>query len=159
MDGRREKMSEGERGMLGTFPKDFPQVATSQGYFPKWQLPKCAISQAATFQVCPSHSTWPSFCSSRGARCQFWLMSPEFTYNINSLDLILEQDPSLIFRISLRRYHLYILFAPCRVSNVLPLRFQTFLEVYCNQYSRKLQKYLACQVFRFNIIQCAENIV
>ena len=35
--------------MLGTFPKDFPQVATSQGYFPKWQIPKCAISQAVTF--------------------------------------------------------------------------------------------------------------
>ena len=26
--------------MLGTFPKDFSQVATSQGYFPKWELPK-----------------------------------------------------------------------------------------------------------------------
>ena len=26
--------------MLGIFPKDFSQVATSQGYFPKWQLPK-----------------------------------------------------------------------------------------------------------------------
>ena len=34
--------------ILGTFPKNFPQVATSQGYFPKWQLPKCAITQAAT---------------------------------------------------------------------------------------------------------------
>ena len=32
--------------MLGTFAKDFSQVATSQGYFPKWQLPKCVISQA-----------------------------------------------------------------------------------------------------------------
>ena len=53
---------------LGTFPQDFPQVATSQGYFPKWQLPKCAISQAATSQVCPSRSAQPSVCSSRGAR-------------------------------------------------------------------------------------------
>ena len=31
--------------MLGTFPKDFSQVAIPQGYFPKWQLPKCAISK------------------------------------------------------------------------------------------------------------------
>ena len=38
--------------MLGTFPKDFPQVqATSQGYFSEWQLPKRAIPQAATSQV------------------------------------------------------------------------------------------------------------
>ena len=36
--------------VLGTFPKDFSQVATSQGYFPKWQLSKCAISRAATSQ-------------------------------------------------------------------------------------------------------------
>jgi len=28
----------------------------SQSPFPKWQIPKCAISQAATFQVCPSRS-------------------------------------------------------------------------------------------------------
>ena len=42
--------------ILGTFPKDFPQVATSQGYFTKSQLPKCAISQVATSQVCPSRS-------------------------------------------------------------------------------------------------------
>jgi len=34
-------------------------VATSHGYFPKWQLPKCAISQAATSQVCPSRSALP----------------------------------------------------------------------------------------------------
>ena len=46
--------------MLGTFRKDFFQVATSQGYYPKWQLPKCAISQAATFQVCPNRSARPS---------------------------------------------------------------------------------------------------
>ena len=37
--------------MLGTFPKDFSQVATLQGNFTKWQ--KCAISQSATSQVCP----------------------------------------------------------------------------------------------------------
>ena len=34
--------------MSDTFPKDFSQVAISQGCFPKWQLPKSAISQAAT---------------------------------------------------------------------------------------------------------------
>ena len=28
-------------------------------YFPKWQLPKCAIAQAATYQVCPSRSPRP----------------------------------------------------------------------------------------------------
>ena len=39
--------------MLDTFTKDFSQIATSQGYFyfPKWQLPKCANSQAETSQV------------------------------------------------------------------------------------------------------------
>ena len=44
--------------MLGTFPKDFSQVSTSQGYLPKWQLPKCANTQAATSQVVPSRSAW-----------------------------------------------------------------------------------------------------
>ena len=38
-----------EGGMLGTFPKDFPQVATSRGYFPKWQLAKCAIFPSGNF--------------------------------------------------------------------------------------------------------------
>ena len=37
--------------MLGTFPKAFSQAATFQGYFPKWQLSKCANSQAATSQM------------------------------------------------------------------------------------------------------------
>ena len=37
--------------MLGTFQKAFTQLATSQEYFPKWQLTKCADSQAATFQM------------------------------------------------------------------------------------------------------------
>ena len=27
-----------DKSMLGTFPKAFSQAATSQGYFPKWQL-------------------------------------------------------------------------------------------------------------------------
>ena len=45
--------------ILGTFPKDFFQVATSQGYFPKWQLPKYANSEVATSQVCPSRSARP----------------------------------------------------------------------------------------------------
>ena len=50
--------------MLGTFPKTFSQTATSQGYFPKWQLPKCAISQATTSHVCPSRSDRPGpYCS------------------------------------------------------------------------------------------------
>ena len=53
--------------MLGTFQKDFSQVATSKGYFPKWQLPKCVISQAATYQVCPCRSVWPPACYSLGA--------------------------------------------------------------------------------------------
>ena len=34
-------------------------MATSQGYFSKWQLLKCQISQATTSQVCPSHSSRP----------------------------------------------------------------------------------------------------
>ena len=45
--------------MLGTFPNDFPQITTSQGYFHKWQLPKCGIYQTATSQVCPSRSDRP----------------------------------------------------------------------------------------------------
>ena len=45
--------------MLGSFPKDFFQVATSQGYFPKWELSKCAISRAATSQLCTSRSVRP----------------------------------------------------------------------------------------------------
>ena len=45
--------------MLSSFLKSFSQAATSQGYFPKWKLPKCAIFQAATSQVWPSHSTQP----------------------------------------------------------------------------------------------------
>ena len=54
--------------MLGTFPKDFYQVATSQVYFPKWQFSKCAIFQAGTSQVCPSRSARPSACYSRSGR-------------------------------------------------------------------------------------------
>ena len=42
------------------FPKNFPkalsQEANSQGYFPKWQVPHCAIYQAAISQVCSSRS-------------------------------------------------------------------------------------------------------
>ena len=37
-------------------------------YFPNWPQPKCAISQSAISQVCPSHIAWFSACSSRGAR-------------------------------------------------------------------------------------------
>ena len=39
------------KSTLGTFPKALSQLATSHGYFPKWQLPKCAISQSATSQA------------------------------------------------------------------------------------------------------------
>jgi len=63
--------------MLGTFPKDFSQVAASQGYFPsgnfpnvqftKRQLPKCAIHQAATSLICTSRSARPPAWSSCGA--------------------------------------------------------------------------------------------
>ena len=31
--------------------RPFSQAATFQGYFPKWQLPKCSISQAATVHI------------------------------------------------------------------------------------------------------------
>ena len=54
--------------MLGTFPKVFSAVATSQEYFPKWQPPKCASSQAETSKVFLSRSALPSVCSSHGAR-------------------------------------------------------------------------------------------
>ena len=54
--------------MLDTFPKDFSQVATSQRYFSKFQLPKCAIFQVSTSQVYPSRSNLPLACSSLGAR-------------------------------------------------------------------------------------------
>ena len=78
----------GEELWLGTFPKPFSKSTTSQGYlskfprdgyfskwqlpkcanvqgansqeyFPKWQLPKCEISQAKTSQVCSSLSARP----------------------------------------------------------------------------------------------------
>ena len=44
--------------VFATYPNPY-KVATSQGYFPMWQLPKCAISQAATSQVCPRRSARP----------------------------------------------------------------------------------------------------
>jgi len=47
--------------MLGDFPKAISQAATFQEYFAKRQLPKCAISQATTSQVCPSRSARPLF--------------------------------------------------------------------------------------------------
>ena len=54
--------------MLGALPMALTQVATSQGYFPKWQLPKCEISQAATLQVCPNCSARPLACSNLDQR-------------------------------------------------------------------------------------------
>ena len=62
LKGDREE----NRSMLGTIPKDSSQVGTSQGYFPKWELPKCAISQAETSQVCPSRSVRPLLRRSEG---------------------------------------------------------------------------------------------
>ena len=38
------------------FQKAFSKTSTSQGYFPYLSLPKCAIFQAGTSQVCPSRS-------------------------------------------------------------------------------------------------------
>ena len=65
--------------MLGIFPNDFSQVATSQGYFPKWQLLKCAISQAATSQVCSSRSTFK--VQSSAPNCSLWcLREPNLTF-------------------------------------------------------------------------------
>ena len=54
--------------MLGTFLKNFSQVATAKGYFPKWQLPKCAVSKAATSQVCPNPNARPPVFSSGSAQ-------------------------------------------------------------------------------------------
>ena len=45
--------------MLDTFSMDFFQVAASQGYFLKWKLPKCPISQAVTSQVCHNRRAQP----------------------------------------------------------------------------------------------------
>ena len=53
--------------MLGTFPKAFFEAATSQGYYPKWKLHNCAISQVVTSQACPSRSARPH-CSLRRPR-------------------------------------------------------------------------------------------
>ena len=63
--------------MSATFLMTLSQVATSQGYFPKWELPKCAISQAATSQVCPSRSARPPVCPSRSARPAFQPATPQ----------------------------------------------------------------------------------
>jgi len=54
--------------MLDTFPKAFSQAAISQGYYTKWKLPNFAISQAATYQVCPSRIARPFARSSSSAR-------------------------------------------------------------------------------------------
>ena len=67
--------------MLGTFPKGFSQTATSQEYFLKWKLPKCAVCQvqisltnlitatALGPLAHPSHSAQPPFgaCSASDA--------------------------------------------------------------------------------------------
>ena len=65
--------------MLGTFPKAF-----LKGYFPKWKLPNCAISQATTSQVCLSRSTrpqaYPSLCA-RPPKCSLRrLERPNLTF-------------------------------------------------------------------------------
>ena len=71
--------------MFGTFPKAFSQARTSQVYFPKWQLPKCSISQAATSQVCPRRSAQPKACSvlaaALGLNCSLrHLRGPNLTF-------------------------------------------------------------------------------
>ena len=53
--------------MLGTFLKDFSQVATFQEYFPKLKIPKCAIFQETTKSFLAA-VVGPPGCSSRGAR-------------------------------------------------------------------------------------------
>ena len=60
--------------ILGTFPKAFSQVASSQVYFPKWQLPKCAISQAATSQssIAAALGSQPVLAAALGPICPFW---------------------------------------------------------------------------------------
>ena len=65
--------------MLSAFPKDFSlsQVEISQGYFPKWQLPKCGIFQAATSQAGSSRSSRLPDCSSRGVGPHYSLRRPE----------------------------------------------------------------------------------
>ena len=63
--------------MLGTFPKVFSAVATSQGYFPKWQPPKCASSQAETSKVFPSRSARPLTHLSRSNRPPLQPAAPE----------------------------------------------------------------------------------
>ena len=53
--------------MLGHFLKAFSQTATSQGYDPKWQLPKCAkwqlpesvLAKALGPLAHPNCSAWP----------------------------------------------------------------------------------------------------
>ena len=51
--------------MLGTFLKDFSQVATFQEYFPKLKIPKCAIFQETTKSFLAA-VVGPPGCSSRG---------------------------------------------------------------------------------------------
>ena len=89
--------------MLSAFPKDFSlsQVEISQGYFPKWQLPKCGISQTATSQACPSRSSRPLDCSSRGVgplvhpirstRPPLQPAAPQRAYNLTFGELQLEK--------------------------------------------------------------------
>ena len=64
--------------MLGTFPcGNFPRVlshvATSQGYFPMWQLPKCAISQAATPILSPALGSHCILRRLRRPNLTFWI--------------------------------------------------------------------------------------
>ena len=40
-------------------PEAFFLAATFPGYFPKWKLLKCAFSQAASSQICPSCCALP----------------------------------------------------------------------------------------------------
>ena len=77
-ENRRGQTRIDKERRYGNFPKDFSEAATSQGYFPNWQLPKCEISQALVPQPVlavelgplarPSRSARPPNCSLRRLR-------------------------------------------------------------------------------------------
>ena len=56
--------------MLGTFQKDFSQVATSHGYYPTKKLPNCAFSSRQNVKNCVKRIlvTCPSSDSERDSK-------------------------------------------------------------------------------------------
>ena len=73
----------------GIFPgSNFPRV------FSKWQLPKCAISQAATSQVCLSRNDRPLACFSRSALppSPLLLRLPNLMFGLSSHFVIAHED-------------------------------------------------------------------